>query len=160
MDQPIIRVTALHPKIADAVASILTEAKARGLNVGMFSGVRQPEEQEKLYALGRTVANPDGKTDAKPLGNIVTNGKPWSSWHNYGLAADIVFKNEKGWTWDKKFPEWEELGKVGEIFNLEWGGRWKMQDLPHFQKRGSIQGVGHAKEVLFNDGLEKLWALV
>jgi len=155
-----VKITALHPKVADAVASILTEARARSLNVGVFSGVRQPEDQEKLYALGRTVVNPNGKTPEKPLGDIVTNGKPWSSWHNYGLAIDIVFKNEKGWTWDKKFDEWEELGKVGEIFNLEWGGRWKMQDLPHFQKRGSIQGVGHAKEILFSKGLDFLWNLV
>jgi peptidoglycan L-alanyl-D-glutamate endopeptidase CwlK len=160
MGDNIVKVTALHPKLADAVASILTEAKARGLNVGVFSGVRQPEEQQKLFDLGRTVVNPDGKSDTKPLGNIVTNGTPWSSWHNYGLAVDIVFKNEKGWTWEKTFPEWEELGKVGELFGVEWGGRWRFQDLPHFQKRGQIQGVGHAKEILFKDGLEKLWSMV
>jgi peptidoglycan LD-endopeptidase CwlK len=160
MDDTIVRVTALHPKVADAVSSILTEAKARGLNVGVFSGVRQPEEQARLYALGRTVDNPDGKSAEKPLGNIVTNGQPWSSWHNYGLAVDIVFKNEKGWTWDKTFDQWEDLGKVGEMFGLEWGGRWKFKDLPHFQNRGHIQGVGQAKEVLFKDGLEKLWSMV
>ena len=158
MDKPLV--TALHPKLADAVSSILTEAKARGLIVGVHSGVRQPEEQARLYALGRQTVNPDGKSPDKPLGNIVTNGLPWSSWHNYGLAVDIVFKNEKGWTWNKPFEQWEEIGKVGEMFGLTWGGRWKFKDLPHFQITGRIRDVRHAKDVLFSSGLENLWALV
>jgi hypothetical protein len=43
------------------------------------SGLRSFQEQSALYALGRTVKNPQG---------IVTWSKPGYSYHNYGLATD------------------------------------------------------------------------
>ena len=158
------KVTALHPKLADAVPQIITEAKARGLVVAMFSGVRKPEEQEKLYALGRTVKNPDGFDPVKkPLGNIITNAKTWESWHFYGLAVDFAFKNSNGgWWWPKDEDDrWDEIGKIGGMFGLAWGGAWtKFPDLPHFQLTGKIPTVREAKRILFEKGIEAVWALV
>ena len=164
-------VTALHPKLVDALSATITEAKARGLQVAIHSGLRTAEEQDKLYALGRTVPNPDG---------IITNAQAYESWHNLGLAADVVFKDQKGnWTWDKmppifKTPEglwrwikngnnqWEQLGQVGTMFNLSWGGYWEKvkPDFPHFEMRGSIPNVHEAKKILIEQGLDKLWSMV
>lgn len=145
---PNIKVTGLHPKLMEAISATLNEAKARGLTVAVNSGLRTAEEQELLYAKGRTVP-----------GDIVTNGRAYESWHNYGLAADIVFKDSKGnWTWNKKDSEWEELGKIGELFGMEWGGRWpRFKDMPHFQMRGFFKTVAEAKVVLFRDGIEAVW---
>jgi peptidoglycan LD-endopeptidase CwlK len=144
------KVTGLHPKVADAIAGTLTEAKARGLHVGMHMGLRTAEEQDALYAKGRTAP-----------GLIVTKARGWESWHCFGLAADIVFKDAKGnWSWAEA-NDWEGLGVIGKMFGLEWGGDWTaFPDLPHFQMRGKIQSIRLAKEVLFRDGLDKLWALV
>lgn len=155
-------VTALHPKVVDALSATLTEAKARGLSVAMHSGLRFAEEQDKLYALGRTIINPDGKNDAKPFGNVITNAQAYESWHCFGLAVDIVFKDEKGnWTWSKTPKQWAELGAVGEIFGLEWGGHWtRFPDFPHFQMRGRIPNIHEAKKMLFEKGIEGVWALV
>src|SRR3990167_10367297 len=100
------KVTGLHPKVVDTLEEVLNEAKARGLNVSLHSGLRTAEEQDKLYALGRTIVNPDGKSADKPMGNIVTNAQAFSSWHNFGLALDIVFKDSKGnFTWNKSLED-------------------------------------------------------
>ena len=148
MGDPIV--TALHPKIMDALSQTLTEAKARGLNVALHCGLRTPEEQDALYALGRT----------KP-GSIVTNAQGYSSYHCLGLAVDIVFKNDKGhWTWDDKC-DWDGLGAVGKLFNFSWGGDFSsFPDRPHFQMIGKIASVRAAKDILFNQGLDHLWSMV
>lgn len=159
------KVTALHPKLAEAIPKIITEWEIRKHpTIGMFSGIRVPEDQDKLYALGRTVKNPDGfDTIKKPLGNIITNAKAWESWHFYGLAEDFAFKNSRGaWYWPSDDdPLWRELGTVGKMFGLNWGGDWtKFPDLPHFQITGRIPNVYEAKQILFSQGLDALWKMV
>lgn len=154
-------VTALHPKVVDGVTSLLAEAKARGISCGVQCGLRTADEQARLWNLGRTTQNPDGITKSNPLGNIVTKAKPFESFHNYGLAVDIVFKNDHGnWTWDKTYPQWELIGVVGEMFGFKWGGRWKFQDEPHFEMIGKLGNVAHAREVLLTEGIEGVWKLV
>lgn len=56
------------------------------------------------------------------------------SWHNYGLAVDIVFRDEAGWTWNEKLP-WQDLRKIGGMLGLEYLS-W---DLPHFQKTWGLK---------------------
>lgn len=154
-------VTGLHPKLIDAVQQTIAEAKARKLNVAIHSGLRGEEEQNKLYALGRTVKNPDGITKEKPMGRIITFARGWESWHNYGLAVDIVFKDSKGgWTWGVPTDTWKQLGACGEIFGLEWGGRFASPDYPHFQIKGNLHSIPHAKKILFEQGVDAVWALV
>lgn len=155
--------TGLYTKFADAISETITEAKARGLKVGLHSGLRTFEAQDKLYALGRTVVNPDGKCEAHPLGNIITKSIGGYSWHNYGLAGDVVYKNDKGWTWDCTTLQWNDLGHVGEMFGLEWGGRWtRFPDFPHFQMIGKLKGrdFKELRDLALNDGIEAVWKLI
>ena len=112
----------LCPLFAFRLEVLLREAARVDLRVDVHSGIRDFTKQDDLYALGRTVKNRDGATEAKPLGNIVTNARGGESWHNWGLAADVVFRDRAGkWTWS---GEWAALGKIGEAAGLEWGGRW------------------------------------
>lgn len=155
------KVTGMNPIVLESLQATISEAKARGMIVGLHYGLRTAEEQDRLYALGRTIPNPDGKSKEKPMGNIVTNARAFESWHCYGLAADLVFKDDRGnWTWNKTPEQWEELGKCGEVFGLTWGGRWKMKDYPHFQKTGSLKNVHEAKMLLEKGGIEAVWKLV
>ncbi|MCV5090722.1 M15 family metallopeptidase, partial [Escherichia coli] len=69
------------------------------------------------------------------------------SYHNYGLAVDIVPTNAQGKpTWQASREVWEAIGRAGERQGLEWGGRWTgFSDVPHFQFAGPTKA---AKELL------------
>lgn len=157
-----IIVPGLHPKVSAAVEQTLTECHASALFCAVHCGLRTAEESERLYALGRTVANPSGKTADKPMGSIVSNARAWESPHNYGLAVDIVFKDSKGrWTWSVPEEQWQKLGQVGKLFGFSWGGDWKtLKDRPHFEMKGSIPSWRYAKELVFSKGIEAVWKLV
>lgn len=114
---------AFEPFLCDTEAFLATQ----GVSVEVISGLRSWQAQAALYAQGRT----------KP-GPIVTNAKPGSSWHNYGLAIDLgLFKAGK--YLDESSPAqadklYAEIGKIAAKHGIEWGGTWvKFKDTPHFQ---------------------------
>lgn len=118
--------TRLLPSVQSKADQLLKVMKKLGYDVTIYQGFRSIEEQNKLYAQGRT----------KP-GAIVTNAKGGESLHNYGVAADIVFVRNGRPSWAENHP-WATLGKEGEKLGFEWGGRWiSFQDRPHFQLTGS-----------------------
>ena len=77
-----------------------------------------------------------------PIGrsHIVTNAKGGYSWHNFGLAFDIVVLDALGkGDWNTSHPAWKRVGGLGKSVGLEWGGEWKqLKDLPHFQYTGGL----------------------
>lgn len=113
----------VHPVVAAKARQLIEEAYREGINVIITQGLRTVEEQNALYAQGRT----------KP-GKIVTNAKGGYSYHNFGLAFDFAILNPDGsvnWTVDSK---WKRVGQIGKSLGLEWGGDWKdFKDYPHFQ---------------------------
>jgi peptidoglycan L-alanyl-D-glutamate endopeptidase CwlK len=127
------RIKLLHPKLRDEAndiyeeicASLLGRAKCR------FSyTLRTFAEQDSIYAQGRT----------KP-GKIVSNAKAGLSYHNYGLAVDIVLLVDSKASWDivKDFDgdgksDWQEVVKIFKQYGWEAGIDWKFSDAPHFQK--------------------------
>ena len=120
--------------------------------VQVFEGFRPIERQAELYAQGRTAP-----------GAKVTNAAPGFSWHNYGLAVDIVsdadpVKPGPQWSWDGKFP-WQKLGRFGEVtFALEWAGSWvTFKEFPHFQKTWGMQ-IFEAHELLTRSGIQAVWS--
>lgn len=135
------RIALLHPAVRDEVRQLIEEAEAGLLPtiaVRIVQGLRTIDEQNALYAQGRT----------KP-GPIVTKAKGGSSYHNYGLAIDfalLVDKDGNGTydelSWDIKkdndsdgVADWLEVVKVFEAAGWEWGGKWAtLKDYPHLQK--------------------------
>jgi peptidoglycan L-alanyl-D-glutamate endopeptidase CwlK len=143
------RIKLMHPKLVDEVTKMYGEI------VNILSGraicrfaytLRTFKEQDDLYALGRT----------KP-GKIVTNAKGGQSYHNYGLAFDIVLlvdKDKNGtfesasWETNVDFDgdgksDWKEIVVIAKQYGWEWGGDWKFTDMPHFQKT-----LGHSVKQL------------
>lgn len=143
------RIKLLHPKVRFEVTEAYKHinAKLLGKNVRLrfSSTLRTIDEQDKLYAQGRTdVFDNRGKR----LG-IVTNAKGGESIHNYGLAFDIVLlqdKNNDGIfeaaSWDIKadndgdgMSDWLEAATYFKSLGWIWGGDWKaFPDSPHFEK--------------------------
>ena len=118
----------LHPQVQPVMRSFLVAAKAiaakSGLEVKAISGLRSYAEQDALYAKGRTAP-----------GSIVTKARGGYSNHNFGLAIDIGVFSADGKTYHGSHALYNELGSLGESLGLEWGGRWKFRDEPHYQFR-------------------------
>lgn len=113
----------LIPALQAKANALMDECAQAGFPIRITSGLRTWEEQEKLYAQGRSAPGP-----------VVTNAKPGMSWHNWGRAFDFCF--------DHKDPfgrhPWTKVGEMGEVMGLEWGGRFASPDRPHFQLEGNI----------------------
>lgn len=131
----------------------------------IFFGMRTIGQQDMLYALGRTVINPDGKSALKPMGDIVTNARGGYSWHNYGLAADIVARPGGKWSWEySKYP-YDVLGEIGIELGLTWGGskdfasKLGKPDPAHFQMTGGLT-IKRARSLFEQGGLDRVWAAV
>jgi len=96
-------------------------SKANNLDIIINVAFRSWDDQDELYAQGRTIP-----------GNIVTNARGGESYHNWGLAFDASpLENGKISNNINKFMT---MGKLGEQVGLEWGGSFKsIVDYPHFQ---------------------------
>ena len=106
-------------------------------NCSIISGIRSQEEQQALYAKGRTLP-----------GDIVTHkdGINRRSYHQSGMAVDVLpyFSDEPHIRWRDKeaFLEFGNfvqgvavmLKRYGAIdHDIEWGGNWQWKDYPHWQ---------------------------
>jgi peptidoglycan L-alanyl-D-glutamate endopeptidase CwlK len=114
----------VHPVVAEKARQLITKAYNEGIYVIITQGYRSIQEQNELYAQGRT----------KP-GKIVTNARGGDSYHNYGLAIDFALMNQDGsisWNVDAK---WKRVAAIGKSLGFEWGGDWKgnLVDYPHLQ---------------------------
>lgn len=128
------KLSQLYPHFAQLVRCLVLEARANGMQVGVFCGLRTFEEQRALFQKGR---DSSGKVIDKK--SVVTNAPPGLSMHNYGLAVDLVFDgnpNKPGWqwSWDSKHP-WKELAELGRKTGLSPAYFWKsFPESPHFEQ--------------------------
>lgn len=116
--------TRLHPALQTKITRLIKECDKAGLKIGIGECLRTVEEQDALYAKGRTAP-----------GNIVTNakGSTYSSMHQWGVAFDFYRNDGKGAYYDRD-NFFTKVGEIGKKLGLEWGGDWKtIKDKPHFQ---------------------------
>lgn len=122
----------LHPNLQNLAKVFKNICSHEGVPVLIYMTYRSNEEQDELYAQGRT----------KP-GKIVTYAKGGKSDHNFtlnGKPASLAFdavpvrKTEHGDVLIWNDPDlWKKLGEVARELNLKWGGNWKkFIDKPHF----------------------------
>jgi peptidoglycan L-alanyl-D-glutamate endopeptidase CwlK len=116
------RIKKLHQKVqANVKKLIILLEENLGKTVRVTSGFRSFAEQDVLFAQGRSKPGPK-----------VTNVRAGGSYHNYGLAIDVVEIKHGKAKWNN--PDWEKIGELGEQLGFEWGGRWVgFTDRPHFQ---------------------------
>lgn len=162
MDQlSLDRIETLHPKWRDTVRQAYLEANnklGKGARLRISYATRTNEVQAALYAQGRSTLaeinrlrkiagmNPIDAVEAK---KVVTNAKPGQSFHNEGLAFDIVILydndgngsfEEPSWNTVKDFDkdgmaDWLEVTQVFTKYKFQNGfmKNGKKWDLPHFQ---------------------------
>ena len=79
-----------------------------------YYGLRTFDEQDKLYAQGRTAP-----------GNIVTRARGGQSPHNYGLACDWCIWEGSRPIWPPRDDvRWRELEQACEKVGARWGGHF------------------------------------
>ena len=129
-------IATLLPEVQPYARALVTKAAADGITIKVISGLRTYDEQNDLYAQGRT----------KP-GRIVTNARGGFSNHNFGIAFDVgVFE---GGQYLDESPKYKAVGVLGMDLGLEWGGNWKtIQDEPHFQLRPKWAGDLSERDML------------
>lgn len=119
------RALLLHPKVRFEVINIinyLESAWPANTKVRIVQGLRTIEEQNTLYAKGRTTPGPK-----------VTNARGGKSYHNYGLAIDYVIMVDGAIDWEH--PLNKEVIAAFKSKGWKWGGEFKsIVDKPHFEK--------------------------
>lgn len=119
------RAALLHPKVRAEVVSIIDGIEANwpaNVKIRIVQGLRTIEEQDALYAQGRT----------KP-GKRVTNAKGGQSYHNFALAFDFVIMVGNKIHWDH--PLNIVVVNAFKAAGWKWGGDFKsIVDKPHFEK--------------------------
>jgi peptidoglycan LD-endopeptidase CwlK len=136
------RIELLHPALREEAKLIYSEIceALKGKAMCRFA-----------YTL-RTFAEQDALFLQKPK---VTNAKGGESYHNYGLAVDIVLLKDKdgngtfetaSWETDIDFdddgiPDWQEVVKIFKLHGWDAGIDWHFKDAPHFQKTFGVSIV-------------------
>lgn len=121
----------LHPRLRSLYINFDAAMRDAGIDFIVTCTYRSSEEQNRLYAQGRTTP-----------GAIVTWAKGGESNHNYvdgggqpsSHAFDIAIMKHGKIDWDIKNPDWKRAGVIGQRLGLVWGGSWaKKKDYPHFE---------------------------
>jgi len=144
------RLASVHPVVAMRARAMVEQCAAAGVPILITQGFRSIDEQDQLYAKGRT---------EPPIGKayIVTKAKGGQSWHNFGLAFDIGVLDSMGKVdWNDDHPGWARAAVIGKSLGLEWGGDWTgFKDLPHYQYTGPLT-LPDARR-LIAAGLQSVW---
>src|ERR1700750_2571387 len=116
----------VNPELANRVRAAADALAANNTFLLVVSGLRTAQEQDALYAQGRTAP-----------GHIVTNAKAGQSMHNYGLAVDVVpyLSDQTGaLNWNPSTPQYQAMVAAMKAQGLVWGGDWiHFKDEDHFQ---------------------------
>lgn len=130
IDQVNPKLAGVHPELAQKIARVLSAMNMLGHRMIITDGLRTLEQQQALYAQGRT----KGKSGA-----IVTNadGVKKKSNHQakndgFGHAVDCAFIGADGKpSWADSHP-WKAYGENCKAVGLVWGGDFKsIVDKPH-----------------------------
>lgn len=115
------KIEKLHPKIRCKAYDLINKVEEDlGIKLIVAQGLRTIAEQNALYAKGRTSG-----------GKKVTNARGGYSYHNFGLALDVVELKNGKLNYDL---EWNKIGMIGISLGFEWGGLWTtILDRPHFE---------------------------
>ena len=135
----------LTPTMRAKVEQWVAACKARGVDVLVYCTLRSAEEQEALYAQGRS----------KP-GRIVTKAKAWQSWHQYGKAVDAVplIHGKPDWKYSAQVSHWRIFAAEARKAGLEWAGDWKrFREYVHVQDPEGLSLAEAYQQAKPHDGI-------
>lgn len=120
------RLDVLAPAFRRKVVAVLTRMQQLGHSAVVNETLRTQARQHWLYGFGR-----DYDDEGDPRGIVTNAPSVETTWHGYGLAADIA-DGAHGWEYVPK-SFWRDLEQCAVIEGLVSGSDWKRQDEPHVQ---------------------------
>ncbi len=126
----------LHPRVRVMAAQLLARAEGAGVPLTVTFTLRSLQTQTALYARGRSCP-----------GCIVTNARAGYSFHNFGLAVDVVPTELLTLPKWGDLPAhrartdalWRDVGAIGKAAGFRWGGEFtRLSDRPHFEWSGGL----------------------
>ena len=115
----------VHPRLIEKIERVLKAMEALGQPMFVCQGVRTTEQQQALYAQGRTRP---GAVVTKADG-VVNKSNHQVKADGFGHAVDCAFQNGEPFG---EFQPWKTYGACCDAVGLIWGGSWKtILDRPH-----------------------------
>jgi hypothetical protein len=139
-----VALNTMHPQMRAAVTEQVHAMFLAGHPVVVTECFRSIEEQNRLYAQGRTAP-----------GDIVTHARGGSSFHNYGLAVDIVPVDINGspvWRTGVNDTSFETIRGFMQHAGVRTIGDW---DKPHYEMPISLRELRQLPD-RDNDGYRDL----
>jgi peptidoglycan LD-endopeptidase CwlK len=143
------RLAQVNPKLAELVRAMAEILGQQGIIIRVTQGLRTWDEQAALYAKGRTDPGPE-----------VTKAPAGFSYHNFGLAVDVVPMTPLGPDWNVGHPVWQKIIAAGQSVGLSPGAIWRsFPDFPHFQLTGSlpVSPNEYVRDAYTQGGIESVW---
>jgi hypothetical protein len=139
----------MNPDFVALVNGIISELRGEGYDVRVVAGFRSFSDQQARFEQGRQ----------KP-GTIVTKAEAGHSWHNYGLAVDIVLNDDDGnpASPEASSPFWQRLADAALARGAVWGGRFGFPAHVEYHPALSRSDAGSLIEDFESFGLEAVWA--
>jgi len=137
-------VPALQNRATEALKEMRADVVLKDNGVSSITVVetlRDLSTQMAYYSRGRMLQTSDVKAMYKAAGlwNITDDDAEkvitWTlqSKHITGNAIDVApMRNGRIW-WGAPESVWTRMGEIGEKHGLNWGGRWKTPDCPHYE---------------------------
>lgn len=117
----------LHPDLVEKIQIVLAVMTRAGSPMRIVQGVRTVEQQQILYARGRTTKGPK-VTNCDGV-RVKSNHQPQSD--GWGHAVDCAFLGAEPFA--EEHP-WSLYGDVAKDAGLVWGGDFKsLPDRPHVE---------------------------
>jgi peptidoglycan LD-endopeptidase CwlK len=143
------RLGEVMPELVNIIRNLADQLAMEGIFIKVTQGLRTWDDQDKLYAIGRTLP-----------GREVTNAQGGESWHNYGAAIDVVPLEGTIPDWDASHPSWARIVALGEAQGLRSGISW--HDMPHFELTGPFppDPPQEVRDLYRDGGVEAVWKAI
>jgi RHS repeat-associated protein len=120
-------ISALNPRVQGPTTNFINDTEDwEGIKLRVVQGLRTNEEQDALYASSRPPNN----------GPWRTNARGGQSYHNYGMAVDVVPINSNGtanWGTPGNPPITPAIAAHAEKYGFVWGQTFPTPDNDHFE---------------------------
>jgi peptidoglycan L-alanyl-D-glutamate endopeptidase CwlK len=157
------RLALVHPKLSFLMGQLDAQMSEP---LGITQGLRISAEQHALFAQGRMSLEDVNALRAAvqwaPILAVdnkkVTNAPPGYSWHEFGMAVDVVpFESGGLADWNETHPVWQEILTKGQALGLKSGISWK--DEPHFQCTGRFPDTptDEVRTIYQQGGVKAVW---